>query len=124
MNTASKTKKILIVDDNRTMLKVLEKLLKSAGFEVVAADKGTEALRLAAQEKPHLIISDVNMPGMDGGELAARLKESPRTKRIPVVFLTSLITQKDAGARSKGDNIYLSKMTKPADLLEQIRKLI
>lgn len=124
MNTASKTKKILIVDDNRTMLKVLEKLLKSAGFEVVAADKGTEALRLAAQEKPHLIISDVNMPGMDGGELAARLKESPRTKRIPVVFLTSLITQKDAGARSKGDNIYLSKMAKPADLLEQIRKLV
>lgn len=124
MNTASKTRKILIVDDNRTMLKVLEKLLKSAGFEVVAADKGTDALRLAAQEKPHLIISDVNMPGMDGGELAARLKESPRTKRIPVVFLTSLITQKDAGSRSKGDNIYLSKMTKPADLLEQIRKLV
>ena len=69
-------KKILLIDDNRTILKAMERLLTGEGHEVFTSSDGREAIRIAAAEQPDLIISDVDMPEMDGGEVAAKLKES------------------------------------------------
>lgn len=120
----SEQKKILLIDDNQTILKAMEKLLTSGGYEVIATSDGRKAVRIAAEEQPDLIISDVDMPEMDGGEVAAKLKESPRTRDIKVVFFTSLVTNSDEAADKSGKNVYISKMTEHAKLLEEIKKHI
>jgi CheY-like chemotaxis protein len=86
-------KKILVVDDNRTIKLLLEKRLVAEGYVVVTASDGREGLSVAAREMPDLVLSDVDMPVMDGGEMVSKLKGSIRTSHIPVIFLTSLITK-------------------------------
>lgn len=115
-------KRILVVDDNRTMVKWLEKRLSSEGYTVYTAHDGKEGLDVATRELPDLIISDVDMPVMDGGEMAAKLKDESKTSHIPVIFLTGLISDEDSGQQSSGDNIYISKMSKPTELLAAIRE--
>ncbi|MBN1566464.1 MAG: response regulator [Acidobacteria bacterium] len=115
-------KKILVVDDNRTIKMLLEKRLSAEGYLVVTAGDGREGLAAAAREMPDLILSDVDMPIMDGGEMVSKLKASIRTSRIPVIFLTSLITKDEDKRPASGDNWYISKMAKPAELLVAIRE--
>ena len=117
-------KKILLIDDNRTILKAMEKLLTGEGYVVFATDNCMAAIRLATEEQPDLVISDVDMPEMDGGELAAKLKESPKTAHIKVIFFTTLVTQNDADAGNSGKNVYLSKMTEHSKLVSEIRKYL
>jgi two-component system cell cycle response regulator len=88
--------KILVVDDNRTIKMLLEKRLSAEGFIVVTAGDGREGLAAAAREMPDLILSDVDMPVMDGGEMVSQLKSSAKTSHIPVIFLTSLITKDES----------------------------
>lgn len=114
-------KKILLIDDNRTILKAMERLLTNDGHEVFTSSDGREAIRIAAAEQPDLIISDVDMPEMDGGEVAAKLKESPKTKHIMVIFFTTLVTPE---SNNSGKNVYLSKMTKHNELLAEIQKYL
>ena len=115
-------KKILVVDDNRTIKMLLERRLSAEGYKVFTAGDGREGLAAAAREMPDLILSDVDMPIMDGGEMVAKLKESVRTSRIPIIFLTSLITQKENARPASGDSWYISKMAKPAELLDAIKE--
>ena len=115
-------KKILLIDDNRAILKAMEQLLKGEGYEVFATDSGKVAIRIAADEQPDLIISDVDMPEMDGGEVAAKLKESPKTSHIKVIFFTTLVSEEDSGSGNSGKNVYLSKMTEHTKLLAEIEK--
>ena len=115
-------KKILLIDDNRTILKAMDKLLTSEGYVVFATDNWRAAIRIASDEQPDLIISDVDMPEMDGGELAAKFKESPKTKHIKVIFFTSMVTQNDLETTNSGKNVYISKMTERPILLAEIRK--
>ena len=117
-------KKILLIDDNRTILKAMEKLLTGEGYVIFATDNWRAAIRLATDEQPDLIISDVDMPEMDGGEVAAKLQESPKTKHIKVIFFTSMVTRNDLGSVNSGKNVYISKMTDHAVLLEEIRKYV
>ena len=84
-------KKILIVDDDPITLMMLEKILLSAGYWVVQATNGKEALYIAEDYLPDLIILDIVMPVMDGTEAMVRLEKNPRAKNIPMLFLTSLI---------------------------------
>ncbi len=115
-------KKILIVDDNRTMRMWLEKRLSSEGYKVFTAGDGKEGLAVATREVPDLIVTDVDMPVMDGGEMAAKLKGSVRTSNIPIVFLTGLITKAEGGLQPSGEGFYVSKMCKPGELLAVIRE--
>ena len=82
--------RLLVVDDEETILELLSGSLRLAGFEVITAASGMEALRAAAASRPDLILLDVMMPGMDGPEVCRRLKADPRTAGVPVVFLTAL----------------------------------
>lgn len=86
----SNSQTILIVDDNPTNLEVLFETLTSVGFEVAVAGDGESALEQVVYQKPALILLDIMMPGIDGFETCRRLKSSPDTQEIPVIFTTAL----------------------------------
>lgn len=88
--------RLLIVDDVPANLNILGELLHSAGYQVQAATSGRAALRYAAQNpQPALILLDVMMPGMDGFQVLAELRQNPDTRNIPVIFLTALDNHQD-----------------------------
>ena len=88
MNEQKKLPRVLLVDDMPANIKVLVQTLRSDHFISVATD-GERALQLAESEKPDLILLDIMMPGIDGYEVCRRLKENPKTLKIPVIFITS-----------------------------------
>ncbi|MCS6960710.1 MAG: EAL domain-containing protein [Pseudanabaenaceae cyanobacterium SKYGB_i_bin29] len=112
---------ILIVDDNPKNLEVLSECLDEAGFDVRVALDGENALRKASLELPDLIILDVMMPGLDGFSTCERLKASPQTKDIPVIFMTALAETED---KVKGFNAgAVDYITKPFRLEEVIARV-
>lgn len=118
-------KKILIVDDEADVLKVLEKRLMTAGFSVVKASNGRDAVAMAKIERPALIVLDVNMPVMDGSEAGQIIKNDPEMKHIPIIYLTCLITkqeERDAGNEVAG-NFFIAKPYDSNELLNQIERL-
>ncbi len=116
------TKRILVVDDEKDFCFFLKKNLEAAGsFDVTVCHDGSTALTLAESLKPDLILLDVLMPGMDGPEVARRLKENELTQRIPVVFLTAVVREEEAKDReSIGGWRYIAKPVKIKELVELI----
>ena len=86
---------VLIVDDNEKNLRLARDVLRLAGFRTAEALSGTDALSLAVERLPDVILLDIRLPDMDGTEVVTRLKEEPRTAHIPVVALTSLAMKGD-----------------------------
>jgi two-component system, OmpR family, alkaline phosphatase synthesis response regulator PhoP len=82
------SKKVLVVDDEIHIVHVVAIKLRSNGFEVVTASNGAEAYAIACSEKPDIVVTDFQMPVMDGLELVGKLREDERTKSIPVIMLT------------------------------------
>jgi len=80
--------RILVVDDEDDIRNLVAVMLKTAGYQVVLADSGPEALQVLDQESFDLIVLDVMMPAMDGWEVCRQIKSKPRSKDIPVLFLT------------------------------------
>jgi len=119
-------KKILIVDNDEDFLQLLSKRLTTEGYSVIKATNGAEAIGWALLEHHDIIILDVLMPDMEGEEVAAKLKEYPQTKNIPVIFLTALITKADEKKCSpKADGkIVFAKPLDTEQLLERIKKLL
>ena len=120
------TKKILIVDDEKDALSILEKELTTQGYSIIVADNGNDALNLAKSEHPDLVILDIWMPDMDGSEVAARLKENPTTKDIPLIFLTCLFRKKEEAEQGNviASNVLIAKPYSITDLAMQIRELL
>ena len=115
--------KILIVDDEKDVLMVLEKRLVDSGYAVIKSENGKEALIQAETETPDLIVLDVMMPGMDGVSVAETLKNNQTTKEIPVIFLTCLITKEE----EKTGNViageyFVAKPYNPDELVKIIDK--
>ena len=120
-------KKRLIVADDSVTTRTLEKsILEAAGFEVVVASDGLEAWRLLQQKGADLVVSDVQMPQMDGFELTATIRNSPRFRTVPVVLVTGCETEADKiRGLEVGANAYLLKSAfDQTTLLETIRQIL
>jgi two-component system alkaline phosphatase synthesis response regulator PhoP/two-component system response regulator VicR len=117
-------KKILVVDDERPIVRLVQVNLEHAGYEVVAAYDGKEALEKVEQAKPDLIILDVMMPQMDGFEVMQRLQANPKTRDIPVIMLTAKAQDADVfrGWQS-GVTLYLTKPFSPFELISFVRRI-
>ena len=89
---------ILIVDDNPTNLYVLPKTLEEEDYEVMIANNGEDALEIALEFIPNVILLDVMMPGMDGFETCRKLKEDPVFENIPILFVTAKAETEDVVA--------------------------
>ena len=113
--------RILVVDDQPANLRAVSTLLVRSGYEVVTANTGEEALRVASEQVPDLLLLDMMMPGMDGFALLAQIKQQPPLLRLPVVFLTAahdrelLLRAFDAGAVD-----YVTKPFMPEELLARV----
>jgi len=118
-------KKILIVDDEKDALFILEQELAGRGYSVISADNGSDALDLAKSEYPDLIILDIRMPGIDGLDVAAKLKEDPKTKDIPVIYLTGLLRRRKGEKQGHvvGDKVLIAKPYSIEGLSAQIERL-
>jgi CheY-like chemotaxis protein len=119
--TASLPKKILIVDDEVEAMSRLKNILERAHYEVLSATNGRDGLRLTRELKPDLVILDIVMPDLDGGDVAAVLSEDPSTKDIPVLFLTGILTKEEQllGKRT-GKHRVIAKPIAAKELLELI----
>jgi len=117
--------KILIVDDDIDSLKLIGLMLQRHGYEVVAANSGSQALGKADAELPNLIILDVMMPDMNGLEVSKRLRQNPRTQKIPIIMFTAktLIDDKVKGFEAGADD-YLTKPTHPAELASRVKAIL
>ncbi len=118
-------KKILIVDDERDALFILEKELAARGYSVITADNGNDALHLAKSEHPDLIILDLLMPDMSGWIIDARLKGDLKTKDIPVILLTCLLQKKEEEEQGRviSDQVFIAKPYSIEGLSTQIERL-
>ncbi|MBI1277191.1 MAG: response regulator [Anaerolineaceae bacterium] len=117
--------KILIVDDDLDSLKLIGLMLQRHGYEVVAANSGTQALAKATNDHPNLIILDVMMPDMDGYEVCRRLRSNNDTRPIPIIMFTAktLVDDKVAGFEAGADD-YLTKPTHPAELASRVKSVL
>jgi DNA-binding NarL/FixJ family response regulator len=115
------SKRLLVVDDEPNLLRAVAACLRSEGYEISTARSGRDALVSLAESIPDLIISDVRMPGMDGHALVQRIRASPRTALIPVIFLTAKDQKEDRveGFRT-GVDAYITKPFEPDELLAVI----
>jgi CheY-like chemotaxis protein len=107
-------KKILIVDDNDTNLYLIRFILEKGGHEVIEARDGLEGVKLAFEEKPDLVIMDIQLPGIDGHEATRRIRGKENEEDLPIIALTSFAMPVDKElALAAGCNSYL---TKPIDV--------
>ncbi|OOG44175.1 response regulator [Polaromonas sp. A23] len=112
---------VLIVDDVPDNLSVLHDALDESGFTVLVATSGEAALQRAAQALPDIVLLDAMMPGMDGFEVAKRLKADARTAHIPIIFMTGLTeTEYLVAALESGGVDYVTKPIKPKEVLARI----
>ncbi len=118
------TKKILLVEDDDTMLKVLADKLKLEGFAVIEARDGAEGLNKALAEQPDLILLDIMLPKMDGLTMFKKLREDERGKNIPAIVLTILSeAEKVSEALENGVYTYLVKMdVQVQDVVAKVRE--
>jgi two-component system chemotaxis response regulator CheY len=118
------TQRILTVDDSRTMRDMLKLALEDAGFEVVQAEDGVHGLEVLEDEHPDVIITDINMPRMDGFGFIEGVRSDERLRGVPILVLT---TESDPGkktrARDAGATGWIVKPFNPAKLIDAIRRV-
>jgi CheY-like chemotaxis protein len=121
------TKTVLLVDDSRFFRTATERTLVKSGYGVVTASDGEEALRVAREKAPNLILLDMLLPKLDGAEVLRRLKAEAATAKIPVLVLTSLSQRNEEKLVKDGAAGFLEKdqLTKdPQPLLQAIARLL
>jgi two-component system alkaline phosphatase synthesis response regulator PhoP len=117
--------KILVAEDERDILELIRFVLEFNGFEVVTADNGEEAVHKVPVEAPDLILLDVRMPRMTGHQACQALKANPKTRNIPVVFLSARGQEADVKyGLSLGAADYILKPFSPEELPKQLRAVL
>ena len=117
--------RILVVDDDEAVLEFMRAKL-SARYTILGTTDPQQVLALARSERPQLILCDIEMPGLDGGDLSAALYAQDDLREIPVLFLTALVSQKDLAAQNGqlGGRAALSKEAPVTELMARIDSLI
>jgi len=115
--------KILFVDDDAGTQAIARSILTKEGYEVVIAKDGKEALRLAEETTPDLIIMDYVMPVMGGAETCKALKLNPKTKPIPVIMVTAFAAEKENSLHA-GALDFIAKPVDRTDLLLRVRSIL
>ena len=119
------SKRILVVEDQEDNRRILRDLLSNAGFELVEAESGEDALSAVMTRHPDLILMDIQLPTMDGYEAARRIRSNPEMKEVSIIAVTSYaLAGDDAKALAAGCNCYVSKPFSPRALLEKVREYL
>ena len=119
------TRQLLVVDDDPSLLLAVSETLRAEGYEVVTARRASEAMVRVAESLPDLIISDIRMPGMDGYALARNLRSAPRTRLVPIVFLTAKddLADRITGFRT-GVDAYITKPFESEELIAIVKNIL
>jgi len=118
-------KKILVVDDEPNIVRMVVSRLQANGYDVLSAHSGEEGWEKCKMYKPDAVILDIMMPDIDGTEVAKRIKEDPSTSKIPIMFLTAAVRSGELPKNQKSGNHYvLAKPFKAPDLLKMLDQLL
>lgn len=123
----SESTKILFIDDDPAITLLLTtRIGKLDGYTAISTNDPREAVELAAKEQPDIIVCDIDMGEVDGGQVAVQLEENPATKGIPVIFLSSLVPKAQSEAQDGliGGRQMVSKSSKITDLIARIEKVL
>ena len=119
------TKKILIVDDDAIIVRLLHPHLKAAGYEVLAAADAIQGIRSAISDRPDLILLDLQMPAGGGASVFEALQKNVRTSLIPIIFVTAVTDGEVREAcLASGAADFVTKPVEPADLLARVRRIL
>jgi two-component system alkaline phosphatase synthesis response regulator PhoP len=118
-------KKVLVVDDEIHIVQVVAMKLRNNGLDVITADNGLDAFRLCCEEKPDVIITDYQMPGMTGIELVEKIRDTKEIENIPVIILTARGFAIEQGQQEKlSFTEYMSKPFSPKELLNRVENML
>jgi DNA-binding response OmpR family regulator len=124
MNESS-TPVVLVADDDADILALVKFRLERAGYAVLAASDGEEALRLATEQSPDLAVLDVMMPKLDGYEVTSRLRQREETRDVPVILLTARVQEADvARGFEAGADDYVKKPFSPQELGARVQAIL
>jgi two-component system cell cycle response regulator DivK len=116
---------ILVVEDQADNRQILRDLLGNAGFDLIEAETGEQALAALAKQRPDLILMDIQLPIMDGYEATRRIRANPELKGIPIIAVTSYaLTGDEAKALAAGCDAYVTKPYSPRALLAKVREYL
>ena len=117
-------KRVLVVEDNKNNMRLIVKLLENEGYETIKAETGEEGVRLAAEEKPDLILMDIKLPGIDGIEATRQIRASETDGRIFIIALTSYAMAGDREKLMQGSfNGHIEKPLDPYTVIKEIEKI-
>ncbi len=127
-NNMAEKKKVLLIDDEKDLCFFLKANLENTGeFDVIVSNRGDKGIKLAQREKPDLILLDILMPGMSGDEVAEILLENPATAKIPIIFLTAMVTKEEIGdvaLKKRGGRNFIAKPITTEELVGAIKKVL
>ena len=116
---------ILVVEDQIDNRQILRDLLGSAGYQLIEAENGEEALAAVAKQRPDLILMDIQLPVLDGYEVTRRIRADLNLKALPIIAVTSYALAGDeAKALAAGCNAYVTKPYSPRQLLAKVREFL
>ena len=116
---------ILVVDDEQDLLDLIEYNLKKEGYKVLKAENGLEALEVAKEHNPDLVLLDIMMPKMDGLEVCDKMRSDPDLQHIPIIFLTARSDEKtEVEGLDTGADDYVTKPISTTKLISRIRAVL
>jgi two-component system, OmpR family, alkaline phosphatase synthesis response regulator PhoP len=118
-------KTILVVDDEKDLLDLIEYNLRKEGFDVLKAENGEDGIQMAKEHNPDLVLLDIMMPKMDGIEVCDLMKKDPKLKQIPIIFLTARGDEKtEVEGLNKGGDDYITKPISTTKLISRIKAVL